>query len=287
MARASIIAILGLGVIVVAALWLTGIGPLLLGRWSFIQWAETDRGTYFRVKVDVDYKGEPQPFDIVVGCNVRRIRYKDGSGTYEAGLIPTVYGRRMSDGQALVVRPPDACNGQTTANGKVPPNFIPLMIVYDDADTLDFGIAYLSDDAYASPLSDLTFHEASIETATREEFDDFRENGSPNVVTPNSYFSLQPKDVVEKMGYEKIWPAFAWYLPCLSPVSASRRGARQDRRLLAGRPTEVLGTADTLMACNARYASLFNKPTYCSADIGGPALDYGSTASPVPDYYES
>ncbi len=198
MARASIIAILGLGVIVVAALWLTGIGPLLLGRWSFIQWAETDRGTYFRVKVDVDYKGEPQPFDIVVGCNVRRIRYKDGSGTYEAGLIPTVYGRRMSDGQALVVRPPDACNGQTTANGKVPPNFIPLMIVYDDADTLDFGVAYLSDDAYASPLSDLTFHEASIETATREEFDDFRENGPPNVVTPNSYFSIQPQRMSSK-----------------------------------------------------------------------------------------
>lgn len=272
MARASIIAILGLGVIAIAALWLTGIGPLLLGRWSFIQWAEDDRGTYFRVKVDVDYKGEPEPFDIVVGCNVRRIRYKDGSGTYEAGLIPTVYGRRMSDGQALVVRPPDACNGQTTANGKVPPNFIPLMIVYDDADRLDFGVAYLSDAAYASPLSNLTFHEASIETATRGEFDDFREKGPPNLVTPNSYFSIQHESVVEKMGYEKIWPAFG--MVC----HAYRRFRLPDEvRARIGdywpddRPNFwVPPTVDGLQAIR----SLFSKPRIVQRDIGGPALDY-------------
>ena len=109
-------------VAVLAGLWATTTesGRLFTGRWSFIDKAEVDRGTYFRLKADFAYKGEPQHFDVVVGCNVLNIRYKDGSGTYEAGLVPTVYGQRMSDGKAVVVRPPDACRGDTTANGGVP-----------------------------------------------------------------------------------------------------------------------------------------------------------------------
>ena len=113
------------GLVVLAGLWatLTESGRVFTGRWSFTEKAEIDRGTYFRLKVDFAYKGEPQHFDIVVGCNVLNIRYKDGSGTYEAGLVPTVYGRRMSDGKAVVVRPPDACrryDGQWRRARKLP-----------------------------------------------------------------------------------------------------------------------------------------------------------------------
>src|SRR5947209_14019310 len=92
-------------------------GQALLGGWSFV--SSIDHGSYFRLKVNLTYKGEPQDFDIVVGCNVHSITYKENSSTYEAGLVPTVYGRRMSDGKGLVIRPPDACRGQTTANGRV------------------------------------------------------------------------------------------------------------------------------------------------------------------------
>ena len=120
------------------------------------------------------YKGEPQDFNIVVGCNVREIFYKEGGSTYEAGLIPSVFGRRMNDGRGLVVRPPRACRGETTANGQVEPDLLPVIVVYDNADTLDFGIAYLSEDAYESPLSVLKFGGASIEAATRADFDKFR-----------------------------------------------------------------------------------------------------------------
>ena len=68
------------------------VGQALLGHWSFVRSIADDQGTYYRLKVKLTYKGEPQDFDIVVGCNVRRITYKDGSGTYEAGLIPSVFG---------------------------------------------------------------------------------------------------------------------------------------------------------------------------------------------------
>jgi hypothetical protein len=71
---------------------------LLLGRWSFTKSIVRDTGTYYRLKVKLTYWGTPQDFDIVVGCNVRQINYKDGSNTYEVGLVPTVFGRRMYDG---------------------------------------------------------------------------------------------------------------------------------------------------------------------------------------------
>jgi hypothetical protein len=156
--------------------------------------------------VKLAYKGEPQDFDIVVGCNVHTIRYKDNSSTYEAGLTPTVYGRRMSDGKGLVIRPPDACLGQTTANGRVPTDLMPLVLVYDDADKLGFGIAYASDEAYVSPLSALTFSGATVEKATRSDFDAFREKGAPNLVSRASYFSNQPREYLTKLGLEPVWP---------------------------------------------------------------------------------
>jgi hypothetical protein len=171
----------------------SGLGRELLGGSGFVRYIENDHGTYYRLKVQLAYKGEEQDFDIVIGCNVHVIGYKDNSSTYEVGLVPTVFGRRMSDGKGLVVRPPNACQGETTANGKVQPDLLPVIIVYDDADTLSFGTAYLSEDAYERPMSVLKFGAATIETATRAEFEKFRRT-QPNLVTRESYHSLTDSD---------------------------------------------------------------------------------------------
>jgi hypothetical protein len=176
----------------------TEVGQTLFGGWSFVKSIEQDQGTYYRLKVKLTYKGEPQDFDIVVGCNVRRITYKDGSGTYEAGLTPDVFGRRMSDGKGLVIRAPNACQGETTANGRARPDLLPIVVVYDNADTLDFGTAYISDDAYDNALSVLKFGGATIETATRKDFDEFRRT-QPNLVSRESYWSRAPDDVLKRM----------------------------------------------------------------------------------------
>jgi hypothetical protein len=154
-----------------------------------------DRSTYYRLKVKLAYKGEPQDFDIVVGCNVRETFYKEGGSTYEAGLIPTVFGRGMSDGKTLVVRPPRACEGQTTSNGQVPLDLLPLVVVYDDPDRLDFGAGYLSEDAYESPGSVLRFGGATIEKATKSEFDEFRRSQT-NAVKRELYHSTLDSDRV-------------------------------------------------------------------------------------------
>src|SRR5689334_9709475 len=75
---------------------------------------QVDQSRFFRLKVDFVYKGEPQRFDIVVGCRVLAANnVVAGATTREVGLLPTVFGREMSDGAAVVVRPPDACRGET------------------------------------------------------------------------------------------------------------------------------------------------------------------------------
>lgn len=116
-------------------------GRLLLGRWSFtksvdVKSAGDERATYYRLKVNLAYKGEPLDFDIVVGCNVRITIYKDNDRTTEVGVAPMAFGLRMKDGHGVVVRPPEACDGQTTENGKVPKALLPLIVTYENADEL-------------------------------------------------------------------------------------------------------------------------------------------------------
>jgi hypothetical protein len=160
-----------------------------LGRWSFtksvdVKSAGDNRATYFRLKVNLAYKGEPLDFDIVVGCNVRVTTYKDNDRTVEVGVAPMVYGLKMKDGRGVVVRPPEACDGQTTENGKVPKALLPLIATYENADAPWFGLAYASEDAYDSPISELKFFGATIGNATREEWQEWRRTEAPkNFIT--------------------------------------------------------------------------------------------------------
>ena len=80
----------------------TEAGQLLTGNWSFTDYVREDDGTFFRLKMKLAYKGEAQEFGVVVACHVKVIGYKDGGSTYKAGLTPTVYGRRMSDGKGFI-----------------------------------------------------------------------------------------------------------------------------------------------------------------------------------------
>ncbi len=143
-----------------------------------------DRGYYYRLKASLAYKGEPLDFDIVVGCNVSVTTYKDNDRTVEVGVAPMAYGLKMKDGHGVVVRPPEACGGETTENGKVPKSLLPLVVTYESADAPWFGIAYASEDAYESPLSELNFFGATISKATREEWQEWRRTeASKNFVT--------------------------------------------------------------------------------------------------------
>lgn len=162
----------------------------LSGSWSPVKSEHNYKGTYFRMKVSLAYKGEPQEFNVVYGCNVNYVRYKDGASTSEIGLVPSLYGRRMKDGKGLIVQAPNnACKPDypRAYNPRLNPNFMPMVVVFENADELGFGTAYISEDAYAEPGADLQFKSASIHPATREEFEDFRSNGPRNLVRRETY----------------------------------------------------------------------------------------------------
>jgi len=161
----------------------------LFGGFSFtksvdVKTAGQDRGYYYRLKARLTYKGEPLEFDIVVGCNVRITTYQDNDRTVEVGIAPMVYGLKMKDGRGVVIRPPEACNGETTENGKVPAALLPLLVTYENADQPWFGLAYASEDAYESPTSELKFLGATISRATAEEWREWRRTEAPkNFIT--------------------------------------------------------------------------------------------------------
>lgn len=178
-------------------------GRLLLGRWSFtksvdVKSAGDDRATYYRLKVNLAYKGEPLDFDIVVGCNVRITTYKDNDRTTEVGVAPMAFGLKVKDGHGVVVRPPEACDGQTTENGKVLKALLPLIVTYENADEPWFGIAYASEDAYDSPLSELKFFGASISKATREEWQEWR-----RIVAPKNFVTYKLLGINERNPWDK------------------------------------------------------------------------------------
>ncbi len=155
----------------------------------YAQKQERAEGPFFKLDVKLDYKGKSHDISFVVACYARITNYADKSTTREVGMTPYLYGHRMDDGQAVVVRAPRACSGETTENKWVPETFMPLIIVYEDATTLAFGRAYWGDDAYASPISELKFHSATITAATRADFDQFVKTAPKNVVTRERLFS--------------------------------------------------------------------------------------------------
>lgn len=153
---AIVVVLLGSGLLLI------GQPQLLFGLLSFTKSVKVsapgqDRSYYYRFKANFAYKGEPLDFDIVVGCNVRITTYKDNDRTVDVGVAPMAFGLKMKDGHGVVIRPPQACKGETTENGNVPRDLLPLVVTYENAEAPWSGIAYASEDAYESPLSELKF----------------------------------------------------------------------------------------------------------------------------------
>ncbi len=153
--------------------------------WSFTRKVE-DRARYYRLKVDLHYRGTPVHFDIVVGIGTTITTYKDGGRSMgPVALTPFAYGLRMPDNKAVVVKLPELWQGETTANGGVPPDMIPFIAVYPDADRPAEGIGYGTEDAYESPLSELKFGKAEVLAATRAEWEAWRAiHAGWNIIKP-------------------------------------------------------------------------------------------------------
>jgi hypothetical protein len=198
--------VVSIGLLLISAAFAFANSRRLVGGSSFTKSVETttagaDRGYYYRFKASFTYRGEPLDFDIVVGCNVRVTTYQDNDRTVEVGIAPMAFGLKMKDGHGVVIRPPQACEGQTTENGKVPQNLLPLVVTYENAEAPWSGIAYASEDAYDSPLAELKFLGATISKATREEWQDWRRTEAPRNFITYALLGINP---------DNMWDAPHW-----------------------------------------------------------------------------
>jgi hypothetical protein len=220
-------AVAAIAVVALVALG-TGLVLVIQGARSFLRSASftksvevnspgQDRAIYYRLKVKLAYKGEPLDFDIVVGCNVIVTTYKDNDRSFEVGIAPMVYGLKMKDGRGVVVQPPEACNGETTENGKVPAALLPRVVTYENADQPWFGLAYSSEDAYDSPISELKFFSATISKATREEWQEWRRTEAPKNFVTYELLGINRKNIWDNPHWRpnyramgSICTAFSW-----------------------------------------------------------------------------
>lgn len=173
--------------------WLAGLAVLLMiGAW--IAWQagivepvgyveSVHKGEYFfRIKASLTADGEPLEFDVVIACKIAKTRHRDGDSSVEATFSMPVYVKRTKDGHAVSMTTPSLCQGETTDNGKVPPDFNPGFIWFEAAGDYRFGIGYLSDDAFKNPKSRLTYQGASVRAATWNDWKAFQPALKENLI---------------------------------------------------------------------------------------------------------
>jgi hypothetical protein len=145
-------------------------------------------GTYFRMKVHLTYKGKPVDIDFVGGCGTRYINYAYGGTTEEpVSMSAAVFGAKMPEGHAVTIKTYDErfkspCEGGTTANGDFEKDWLPLIVWYERDDEFAHGIGYVTQDAYENPNAKFGFRSATVEHATKEEFEAFMRNGPHNLL---------------------------------------------------------------------------------------------------------
>ena len=166
-------------------------------------------GAYYRLRAAYLHAGQKIGFNVVVGCGVRVTSYRGGDSASVdiVGFDPAFFVKATDDGGAILIDVPEACGGQTTANGRVPKDLLPAVVWFDDKKDLTFGTGYVSEDAYQSPKSKLQFLGASIEPVTRQEWKAFQSANAQNLIDPGLYTGavLPPQPKTDKERLDNFW----------------------------------------------------------------------------------
>jgi len=187
--------------ILVPSLYACGIGNIT---------TSTERGNYyFRLKTQYSHNNVPIDFNIVVACRIRVDRYRGGNSGFLAIRYPVFFFKRTHDNHEIMQPVPSACRGETTTNGRVPKDLLPGVVWFDKPGDYRFGIAYVSEDAFENSASQLKFHGASIERASRREWEAFQKEASDNEGMRSRYYDLPLKGSVKhwKRINEPLWIA--------------------------------------------------------------------------------
>ena len=193
----------GHAVIAVLAIIISIVSLLMLSARLSSQPEARDDAVYYRVKVGLSHKGEPIDFDVVVGCGARvSSDGHSGASIDIVGWYPFVYAKAVPGGHAVLLRTSvdgisdlrsgGPCRGATSTDGSgdyrrpnapgVAADWLPILVWYERADDLSHGLAYVTQDAYEAPDAQLEFHGATIEHATRVDFERFLATAPENLM---------------------------------------------------------------------------------------------------------
>jgi hypothetical protein len=94
-----------------------------------------DSAYFYRLQAQYSHGDEPIDIDVVVGCSVRVTESRGGDSGFLAAIFPRFYVQQTRDGHEVMQILPLICRGQTTKNGRVPPDFLPGIIWFDKGAT--------------------------------------------------------------------------------------------------------------------------------------------------------
>lgn len=142
---------------------------------------------YYRLKASYLHGSEAVDFDIVAGCSVRVTNYKGSDSSFDAFRDPLFFVRATQDGGAVLQIVPNACGGETTENGRVPADFLPGAIWYENKNDMTLGFGYVIEAAFEDPKAKLRFVGATITKATKGEWEEFQPVNRENLGDPRAY----------------------------------------------------------------------------------------------------
>lgn len=158
-------------------------------------------GYFFRLQTRYLHGDQQIDFDIVAGCNVQAT--ERGGKEIAYARWPRAIVKATKDGGAILQVIPHACQSQTTQNGKVPDDFLPGAIWFDNQNDLTLGTAYFTQDAFNGPKSQLRFLGATISEASARAWVSYRSVAQESLLspTPSQYGDPQPTvaDVAEDL----------------------------------------------------------------------------------------
>lgn len=172
----------------IAITFLLGLLPYIIVGLAFSDFSPvtktlTKRGEYYRITArylvdDV----EPLSFDIVAACGYNGFDPSKHWGRNG----PALYGKKTRGNHAVILSVPDFCSDVASRKlgqigGNFDGSFLPLTVWIDNANDMTVGLGYASIYAFDNPSARLSFVEANVRYATREEFEDWHEFRDTNL----------------------------------------------------------------------------------------------------------
>lgn len=135
----------------------------------------------FTASYKVD-KTEKNSIDIVVGCSVELTSFKSGDTSVRVSYSPSHFPVRTKNNHVILVQIPNRCYEVRQNYADLSHDVLPYVQWIESADDLLLGIGYMTEDAYESPLSRLTFEGVSLAKATHAEWQAWRAKAAEGFV---------------------------------------------------------------------------------------------------------